>query len=215
MSLTLYYHPLASYCWKVLIALYENDIAFTPHSVDLGDEQQRTQFTAIWPIGKFPVLHDAALNCTLPETSIIIEYLAQYYPGRVAWLPRDPILALQVRLQDRFYDLYISEPMSKIVTDKLRPTGQHDSFGVERAKELLATSYAIAERELAGKTWAAGDSFTLADCSAAPALFYANKVAPFEATHPNLAGYLNRLMTRPSFARVLTEAQPYFAMFPG
>ncbi len=118
-------------------------------------------------------------------------------------------------MRDRFFDLYVHEPMQKIVTDKLRPAGQSDSFGVEQAKAQLKTAYDVIEKDMAGKTWAIGEVFTIADCAAAPALFYADKVMPFALTHKNLATYFNRLLERPSYARVLKEAQPYFAMFPG
>jgi glutathione S-transferase len=214
MSLTLYYHPLASFCWKVLIALYENDTPFKPHLVDLGDPVSSAAFKAIWPIGKFPVLRDDARDQTIPETSIIIEYLAQYYPGATELVPPDADLARQTRLWDRFYDLYVSEPMQKIVGDRIRPAGKKDPFGVEAAKATLETAYALIEEEIAAKTWAMGDVFSMADCSAAPALYYANKVLPFGDEHRNVAAYLARLQERPSFARTLKEAEPYFAMFP-
>jgi glutathione S-transferase len=215
MALTLYFHPLASFCWKALIALYENDTPFEPRIVDLMNEASRAELFEIWPIGKFPVVRDSARNRTVPESTVIIEYLAQYYPGKTALVPSDPELAWQVRLSDRFYDFYVHEPMQKIVTDKLRPAGKSDSHGVEQARLQLQTSYRMIERDMASRTWAAGDAFTLADCAASPALFYANKVAPFGAAYPNVAAYLDRLTARPSFARVLQEAQPYFAMFPG
>lgn len=214
-SLKLYCHPLASFCMKVLVALYENETAFEFRLVDLGDPASRAAFLALWPIGKFPVLHDEARERVVPESSIIIEYLDQIYPGRVALLPKDPELARATRLRDRFFDLYVHEPMQKIVTDKLRPAGQNDAHGVAQARALLQTAYDLLEKEMTSKTWAMGEDFSLADCAAAPALFYADKVAPLRAGHPNLASYLARLQARPSFARVLSEAQPYFALFPG
>jgi glutathione S-transferase len=115
---------------------------------------------------------------------------------------------------DRFYDQYVQEPMQKIVTDRLRPAGENDAYGVAQAPAQLHRAYAVVEQEIAAKTWMMGDAFTLADCSAAPALFYANTVEPLGETQRNLAAYLDRLMARPSFARVLEEAQPYFALFP-
>lgn len=214
MPLKLYMHPFASFCQKVLIALYENDTPFEPHIVDLGDEKSRDHFKRIWPIGKFPVLRDEAKGRTIPESTIIIEYLAQHYPGKRALLPPDPDLARETRLLDRFYDLYVDAPMQKIVTDKLRPPGKNDPFGVEQAKQLLRTAYDIIEQEMATKIWAIGDAFSMADCAAAPALFYANLVAPFGDTHEHTTAYFNRLMDRPSFARVVSEAKPYFALFP-
>jgi len=215
MSLELYYHPLASYCWKVLIALYENETPFEARVIDLADAEQRQQLAALWPYTKFPVLHDHARKQVVPETSVIIEYLAQHYPGRVPLLPADPALALEVRLQDRVYDLYVDDPMGKIVIDKLRPAGMNDPHGVAQAKQLLETTYDFAESTLRTRTWAAGDVFTMADCAAAPALYYANRVHPIGEARPNTSAYLARLLERPSFKRVLAEAEPYFHMFPG
>jgi len=214
MSLTLYFHPLASFCWKPLIALYENGTPFEPHIVDLGDERSGAELKRLWPIGKFPVLRDETADRTIPESSIIIEYLAQHYPGRTQLVPADPEAARQTRLCDRFYDLHVNVPMQKVVTDRLRPAGKNDPFGVEQAKALLKTACGMVDQEIATKTWAMGDAFSMADCAAAPALFYADKVMPFAATHKNVAGYLDRLMRRPSFARAVEEAQPYFALFP-
>jgi glutathione S-transferase len=213
MSLTLHYHPLSSSCWKVLIALYENDTPFTPNLVDLGNASERAALLKLWPIGKFPVLRDDATDRTIPETSIIIEYLDNQYPGRTRFIPADGKLALQTRLRDRFYDLYVHSPMQKIVGDRLRPQSSKDPHGVEEAKARLQSCYGMIDKEVANKTWAMGEAFTLADCAAAPALFYANKLVPFD-THRNVAAYLDRLQARPCFARVIKEAEPYFAMFP-
>ncbi|THD52625.1 MAG: glutathione S-transferase family protein [Bradyrhizobium sp.] len=213
MSLTLHFHPLASYCHKALIALYENDTPFTSNLVNLGDEQERAALLKLWPIGKFPVLRDDATDRTIPESSIIIEYLDNHYPGRTRFIPLDEKQALQTRLRDRFYDLYVHEPMQKIVGDRIRPQGGKDPHGVEEARARLRTCYGLIDQEMARRTWAMGDSFSLADCAAAPALFYANEVLPFEG-HTNLAAYFGRLKGRPSYARVLKEAEPYFAMFP-
>lgn len=213
MSLTLYYHPLSSYCWKVLIALYENGTPFTPRLVDLSDEKNRAEFRALWPIGKFPVLRDEAADRTIPESSIIVEYLVQHFPGPTELLPKDPDLARRTRLADRFYDLYVHTPMQKIVGDRLRPADKKDPFGVEEARAQLSTAYPLIDAEMEAKHWAMGESFTLADCAALPALHYANRVQPLGA-HKNVAAYLDRLENRPSVARVLKEAEPYFAMFP-
>ena len=214
MSLKLYFHPLSSFCQKALIAFYENDTPFEPHIVDLANEVSNAEFKAIWPIGRFPVLRDDVNDRTVPESSIIIEYLAQHYPGRTQLVPADPELARQTRLHDRFYDLYVNVPMQKIVTDKLRPPGKNDPHGVEQAQALLLTACGMIEQEMATKTWAMGDAFSMADCAAAPALFYVNLTMPLGGTHRNAAAYLGRLMERPSFARALKEAQPYFALFP-
>ncbi|MBO0765127.1 MAG: glutathione S-transferase family protein [Hyphomicrobiaceae bacterium] len=215
MSLKLYYHPLASYCWKALIALYENDTAFEPVIVDLMDPASAAAFKKVWPIGKFPVLRDDARGETVPESSIIIEYLGQHYPGGTQLLPADADLARRARLSDRFYDHYINDPMAKIVTDNLRPAGRNDPHGVEDARALLRTALGVVEAEIASRTWGLGEAFSMADCAAAPALYYADKVMPFGTTHRHTAAYLRRLMQRPSFARVVTEAQPYFKNVPG
>ena len=214
MSLTLHFHPLASYCHKVLIALYENETPFTPNLVDLGNEAERAALLKLWPIGKFPVLQDDARDQIVPESSIIIEYLDRYYPGRTRFITDDADRARGIRLRDRFYDLYVHEPMQKIVGDRLRPLSDKDPHGVEEAKARLRTSYGMIDQEIASRTWAMGENFSLADCAAAPALFYANEVLPFGDTHHNVAAYFKRLKARPSYARVLREAEPYFAMFP-
>jgi glutathione S-transferase len=214
MSLTLHFHPLASYCHKVLFALYENETPFTPNLVDLGNEAERGALLKLWPIGKFPVLRDDARDQTVPESTVIIEYLDRYYPGRTRFIPEDADRAREIRLRDRFYDLFVHEPMQKIVGDRIRPQGKDDPHGVEEAKARLRTSYAMIDQEMAGQNWAMGEAFSLADCAAAPALFYANEVMPFGDTHRNVAAYFERLKARTSYARVLKEAEPYFAMFP-
>lgn len=214
MSLTLYFHPLSSFCQKVLMALYENDTPFKPHLVDLVDETARAAFLKIWPIGRFPVLRDEGKDRMIPESSIIIEYLTLHYPGKTPLIPADADLARQVRFSDRFFDLYANVPMQKIVTDKLRPAGQNDLYGVEQAKALLQTALGLIDQAMATKVWAMGNTFSMADCAAAPPLFYANMVMPFGDTHKNAAAYLARLKERPSFARVLKEAQPYLALMP-
>jgi glutathione S-transferase len=214
MSLTLHFHPLSSFCWKALIALYENGTPFAPHQVDLSNPDARAAFLKLWPIGKFPVLVDAARGETVPESSIIIEYLDRHYPGSTRFIPADSDTALQTRLRDRFYDLYIHLPMQEIVGDRLRPRDKRDPFGVEAARARIRGSYAMVDEQMAGGPYAVGAAFTLADCAALPALFYANRVEPFAAEHRNITAYLERLKERPSIARVLKEAEPYFGMFP-
>lgn len=214
MSLTLHFHPLASYCHKVLIALYENDTPFTADKVDLSNERERAALLKMWPIGKFPVLRDDARDQIIPESTVIIEYLDRYYPGGTRFLSAGTDLALQTRLRDRFYDLHVHEPMQKIVGDRLRPQGKKDPHGVEEARARLHTSYGMIDKEMAARSWAMGEEFSLADCAAAPSLFFANEVMPFGEDHANLAAYFSRLKARPSYARVLKEAEPYFPMFP-
>ena len=212
MPLKLYAHPLSSYCWKALIALYENATPFTLELVDFGDPHSAGAFRALWPIARMPVLVDG--EETIVESSIVIEYLALHHPGPVRLLPEDREAALAVRALDRIFDAYVMTPMQQIVADRLRPADAHDPHGVAAARTLLDTSYAWLERELAGRPWAAGDEFTLADCAAAPSLHYADKVHPFRDAYPGLAAYLGRLEARPSFAQVLAEAAPYAHMFP-
>src|SRR5262249_21216337 len=160
-----HYHPLSSFSWKVLIALYEGEVPFEKHVVDLGDPKARAAFERLWPLAKIPVLRDDARGETLPETSIIIEHLARYYRGCASLVPSDPEIACEVRLRDRIYDLHISVPMQKIVTDHIRPEGKNDPFGVDDAKRHLAIAYGIVEDQMRGRTWAAGDAFTMADCA--------------------------------------------------
>jgi glutathione S-transferase len=203
----LHCHPFASFCQKVLIGLYELEIPFERNIVHLEKPEARAALARLWPFAKFPVIEDGSK--VVAESSIILEYLAG---GRL--IPTDPERALECRLRDRFFDLYIAVPMSKIVTDKLRPESHHDSFGVEEARKELATAYRVADGWLAGHDWAVGDTFTMADCAAAPPLFYSNLVQPFD-DFPNVAAYFARLEKRPSYVRVRAEAEPYMKLFPG
>jgi glutathione S-transferase len=214
MSLTLHFHPLSSFCWKALIALYENDTPFTPNLVDLGNPAERAALQELWGIGKFPVLRDEARDATVPESSVIIEYLDRYYPGPTKFIPDEPDLAWPTRLRDRFFDLYLHLPMQKIMGDRLRPEGKKDPHGVEEARAQLRTSYAIIEAQMAKGGWAMGEAFGLADCAALPPLFYGNMVEPFGSAHANVTAYFERLKARPSVARVMKEAEPFFNMVP-
>ena len=214
MSLTMHLHPLASFCWKPLIALYENGTPFAAGIVDLGDEQSRSAFLRISPTGKMPALRDDARDRTVLESTIVVEYLAAHYPGPVDLIPADIDLALAVRQADRFYDFYVQAPMQKIVGDRLRPQDKTDPFGVEEARGQLRNAFAILQQEMQSKSWATGEAFTMADCAAAPALFYANKVEPLGDKYPAVKRYHDRLLQRPSVARVIEEAQPYFKFFP-
>jgi glutathione S-transferase len=214
VALKLYFHPLASFCHKALIALYENGTPFEPVVVDLGDEASSAAFRAVRPMAKMPVLRDEARDRTVAESTIVVEYLDNWYPGATRFVPADPDAAWQTRMWDRFFDGYLQQPMQKIVTDRLRPAGRNDAWGAEQARAQLQEAYAVIEQEMVARTWMVGDAFTLADCAAAPALFYADTVAPISKTHPNLQAYLDRLKARPSFARVLEEAEPHFGLFP-
>jgi glutathione S-transferase len=214
MALVLYYHPLASYCWKVLIALYESGIAFEREIVDLMDPKKKAEFMKLTPLGKMPVLVDEDAARGFPEATINIEYLAMKFPEAAKLVPEDKDLALRVRLSDRFYDNYVQSPMQKIVLDRIRPADKRDPFGVEHARADLESALSLVDRDMEGGGWATGLTFTMADCSAAPALYYADKVAPLAGKHLGAARYLERLKARPSFARVLQEAEPYFGNFP-
>jgi glutathione S-transferase len=214
MSLKLYFHPLASFCWKALIAFYENGTPFAPILVDLGDPTSRAAFQAVWRMAKMPVLRDEGRDRTVAEATIVIEYLDVHYRGATRFVPDDADGAWQARMWDRVFDHYVHEPMQKIVTDRLRPAGANDRHGVELARAQLREFYDMIEQDLQPRPWAMGDAFGLADCAAAPALFYANTVEPFGEAHPTHGAYLRRLMARPSFGRVLKEAEPYFPLFP-
>ena len=210
--LRLYSHPLSSYCWKVLIALYESGVSFEPVMVDLGDPAARAQYLKLSPFGKIPALRDG--DREILETTIIIEYLAMTVPSAARLIPMAPEAALKVRALDRFFDLYLNSSVGKVANDALRPAGKKDPIGLEVAKNDLRTALAILEKDMAQRLWAAGESFTMADCAAAPALYYANIVIPLAQSYPNTKRYLERLIQRPSVARAIAEATPYFHMVP-
>lgn len=214
MSLELYYHPLSSYCHKAMFALYENDTPFTPRFIDLGDEASRAELVKLWPMAQFPVLHDHARGEAVPESSIIIEYLAQHYPGKVELLPKDADAARNVRMADRFIDLHIHAHMQKIVGDRIRPEGAKDPHGVADAERRLGVALGMLEEKMAARQWAMGDAFTMADCAAAPPLFFLERFGKLGARYPNLMAYHGRLQARPSVARAYEGAKPYLSMLP-
>jgi glutathione S-transferase len=209
--LTLYGHPISSFTWKVLMALYENDTAFDFATVD---QNTYADFIAKWPMGKFPILLDSDRQTMITETSVIIEYLDTYYPGATRFIPQDIDTALEVRRWDRVFD-HINTTMSKVVVDNIRPDGQRDPFGVDEAKRVVHTAYSVVETQLGARAFAVSDSFTMADCAAAPALWYATRNVPLEDKYPRIAAYLERLKARPSFARAVKESAPLFHMYPG
>lgn len=213
MTLQLYFHPFASFCQKALTALYEKEVAFEPHEVNLGDPASRSEFFAIWPIGRFPVLRDRGR--TIAESSIIVEYADRLGCGGPQLIPADPDAALEVRQWDRVIDNYIHVPMQKIVGDRLRPEERRDPQGVEEARATIETAFALLEGRLDADGWFMGEAFTLADCAAAPPLFYCEKLAGFSIRYPKLGGYLGRLLQRPSFRRVVDEARHFRPFFPG
>jgi glutathione S-transferase len=214
MTLTLYYHPFSSFCQKVLVALYEREVPFDGVVLNPSDPEQKAAFERRWPMGKFPVLRDEARDVTVPESSLIVEYLDRAHPAPPPLVPADRDAARGARLWDRFFDNYVELPLQKAVGDGLRPEGARDPHGVEEARGLLGRAYDLLENSLGdGREWAAGGVFTLADCGAAPALFYANMVRPF-AGRPRLEAYYGRLRARPSFARAVDEAREYRSFFP-
>ena len=210
MSLTLYGHPFSSYCQKVLVALYENGTAFDYRTLE--DPANHAELTALWPMKRFPVLVDAGR--TVLEATSIIEYLAVRHPGPVRLIPTDAGAAVEVRMMDRVFDNYVSTPQQKIVADRLRPETVRDPHGVAEAQVVLATAYAWLDKVMANRQWAAGDGFSLADCAAAPFLFYADWTERIDPAFTNLLDYRRRLLARPSFARAVEEARPYRDYFP-
>jgi glutathione S-transferase len=203
---------------KALIALYETETPFTTKLVNLGNPDERAALCKLWPVGKFPVLQDETADIVVPESTTIIEYLAEHHPGATTLIPADR--AREARLRDRFFDQYVHTPMQKITGDRLRPADQRDPFGVAQARAQVEVAYQMIEGQIGRAEttvrgpWAMGDVFTIADCAAAPALFYVSHYVSLER-FPRTRDYLQRLRARPSFARVLAEAKPYFDMFPG
>jgi glutathione S-transferase len=212
MTLTLHEHPFASYCWKALIALYERDLPFEPHFV--GDDADRARLAELWPMASIPVLVDDRTGITLPESTTIVEYLDGLGEAP-RLLPADPAAALQTRLWDRVIDGYVMTPMQKIVGDSLRPEGRGDPQGVAEARARLDQAYDLLDERLTGGGWAAGPAFTLADCAAAPALFYARVVHRWDEERlAGLTRYFTELTARTSVARVIDEAREYRHVFP-
>jgi glutathione S-transferase len=212
MALQLYFHPFSSYCQKALVALYENAIPFERHELAGPDSPAMQTLTRLWPIKRFPVLVDG--ERTVLEASCIVEYLGLNHPGPVRLIPEDPHEALEVRMMDRFFDNYIATPQQKIVFDAIRPEAARDAYGVAQAREMLDTAYAWLDRVMAGREWAAGEPFSLADCGAAPFLFYADWTHRIGEQHANVLAYRRRLLARPSFARAVDEARPFRRYFP-
>lgn len=213
-ALALYYHPLSSYCHKVLIALNALGIEIDKRLLNLGDAAERAAYLTLWPTGKMPLLLDQGRP--VAETSIIIEHLQRHHarPGRTL-IPNDPDAALDVRLWDRLFDLYVMTPMQAFTADLLRPEDDRDPRGVAQARENLLSAYAFIDRHLEGRTWITGDAFSMADCAAAPALFYAVTYVPLSPQHVHLTAYFERLLDYPSVALTIDEARPYFKFYPG
>jgi glutathione S-transferase len=214
MTLTLHYHPLSSFCWKVLIGLYENDTPFAAKVVDLGDEADRAAFYALWPVGKFPVIEDRARGELVPESSAVLDYLDRYYPGPTRFTPADPDLAWRVRLWDRVIDNHIHHPMQRVVANRIRPADRKDPLGYAEARAHIVKGYTALEAALEGRTWLSGDDFGLVECAAFPALHYGDKVQPIGEEHRRVRAYLERLTARPSVQKVLEQAAPFAHWFP-
>ncbi len=212
MTLKLYAHPFSSYSQKALIALYENGTPFEWRLLSGEHPDVLTEFAALWPLRRFPVLVDG--DQTVIEASIVIEYLDLHYPGPVRLIPGDAKDALEVRMLDRFFDNYISTPQQKVVFDSMRSAAERDARGVSDARAMLDTAYGWLDKHMASREWAAGDRFSLADCGAAPFLFYADWTHRIDAAFANVIAYRQRLLARPSFARAVDEARPYRPLFP-
>lgn len=212
MALTLHQHPLSSHCWKVLIALYERGTPFEARLVNLCDPAERAAYAALWPTAKIPLLVDG--DRIVPETSLQIEYLDRRHPGAVRLLPDAFDAQLQVRLWDRLFDCYVMDPMQRYIAQLLRPEEQRDAVALQASIDGLGLAYELIEGRMGDHAWAAGDGFSMADCAAAPALFYAATIRPFAPEQVRLAAYFERLMARPSVARVIGEARPFFQYYP-
>ena len=212
MALQLFYHPFSSYCQKVLVALYENGTPFEPHLLEGPDSPAMVELAQRWPIKRFPLLVDDGQ--TVIEATCIVEHLGLFHPGPVRLIPADPKAALVVRQMDRFFDNYISTPQQKFVFDAMRPADRRDPAGVADARTMLETAYGWLDGVMATRTWAAGDAFSLADCGAAPFLFYADWTHPIGEAFPHVKAYRRRLLQRPSFARAVDEARPFRPYFP-
>lgn len=213
MAPELYAHPFSSYCQKVLTALYENGTEFTFRMLNFGKEDATVmEWARLWPMRRMPVLVDD--GTPVMESTVIIEHLDLHHPGQSPLLPVDRKAALEVRMVDRVLDNYVQTQMQKIVFDAMRPEGERDPAGVAQARGMLDTAYAWLDDRMAGREWAAGGTFGLADCAAAPALFYADWAHPIPERHGHLRGYRTRLLARPSFARAVNEARPYRGFFP-
>ncbi len=206
----LYAHPFSSYSQKALIALYENQTLFDYRNLE--DPQANEELGALWPMRRFPLLVDG--DRTVIEATTIIEYLDLHYPGPVKLIPTDPDSALEVRMLDRFFDNYVSTPQQKCVFDRIRPEADRDPYGVEQARAMLDTAYAWLDQRMATREWAAGADFSLADCAAAPFLFYADWTHPIDTCFGHVRAYRQRLLARPSFQRAVDEARPYRSYFP-
>ena len=208
--LQLFSHPFSSYCQKVLVALWENDVPFTYRNLE--DSEAAAERASLWPLGRFPVLLDDGE--TIAESSIIIEHLDIHHTGPVRLIPEDKRAALEVRFMDRFFDNYVMDAMSKPVFEAIKGEAGRKDLAMAEAQQALDTAYAWLENRLKDRVWAAGDDFTMADCAAAPSLFYADWVHEISPRFGRLRDYRTQLLARPSFARAVEEGRPYRSYFP-
>lgn len=209
----LYGHPFSSYTWKALIAFFENDTAFTFRNVDPAEPGNDAELKRRWPVGKFPFLVED--DEQVMEATSIIEYLDAVHPGTTRFIPDDPAAAREVRMLDRIFDNYVMGVMQDIVIDRIRPPERKDPVTVQEAEARLDIIYAWLDERMRGREWACGDGFTMADCAAAPSLFYADWMHPNDGRFPALADYRARLLARPSVAKAIDGARPYRHYFPG
>jgi glutathione S-transferase len=206
----LYAHPFSSYCQKALVALYEHGTPFDYRNLE--DAEANAELTALWPMRRFPVLVDG--DRTVLEASCIVEYIDLHHAGAARLVPDDRDAALEVRMLDRFFDNYISTPQQKVVFNAIRGEADRDPYGVQEARAMLETAYAWLDKRMATREWATGAAFTLADCGAAPFLFYADWTHPIDARFAHVRAYRERLLARPSVKRAVDEARPYRSYFP-
>ena len=209
MTLTLYLHPFSSFSWKALIPLWADGTPFTYRNVDPSEPGAMDELKALWPIGKFPVLVDGGQ--VIPEATSIIEHLQAHHPGPNVWIP-DGADGERVRLLDRIFDLHVQGNMQPTVNHAIWPDGE--GLAAARGREALRTVYDWLEANLPESGWAVGSAFTLADCAAAPALFYSDWIEPIGDKRPRLAAYRQRLLEHPAVARAVDEARPYRHYFP-
>lgn len=212
MTIRFFGHPFSSYCWKVLMALYENDTPFDWRPLGPDQPDNGAEFARLWPLGKFPVIVDG--DAVVGESSAIIDYLHAFHPGPVALIPADPAQAVRARMMDRLFDNRVMNMMQVSVANALRPEGEADAYGEAQSRQALHEVYRWLDGALPEGDWAVGDAFTVADCAAAPALFYADWVERIPEPLSRLRDYRARLLARPSVARCVDEARPYRSYFP-
>lgn len=212
MTLELFFHPFSSYSQKALIALYENATPFKPRLIGPEDPETIQEWMRLWPLRRFPILVEG--ERVVFEATSVIEYLETVHPGPIRLIPERAEEALDIRMLDRFFDNYVMTPMQRIVLDHRRPEGQRDPHGVAEAKTTLDAAYRWLDDRMGTRIWAGGESFSLADCAAAPALFYADWVHEIGSGQPHAKAYRARLLARPSVARAVDEARSYRGLFP-